>query len=209
MSSDGADSATRVQQVTTPGLEVGPHAPEQYSGYLQARRDQQSIMRQVDHLHEIRNYVCQHLLVASNRMKTWYDKLANCAGYQEGESVRLCRPTHTKGKSSKLQLPLECPYMIITRINDVVYRIQRKPTSMMIVVRLDQLAQTALRRKPRERLKIKNRDNLETAERRQWAPRETRHDDTPSALNTGMMERPFVRNQENRASAVTASYRER
>jgi hypothetical protein len=38
----------------------------------------------VDHIH---NYARQHLRLASNRMKTWYDKLANCAGYREGDRV--------------------------------------------------------------------------------------------------------------------------
>jgi hypothetical protein len=38
----------------------------------------------VDHLHDIHNYARQHLKLASDRMETRYDKLANTAGYQEG-----------------------------------------------------------------------------------------------------------------------------
>jgi transposase InsO family protein len=41
----------------------------------------------VDHLRDIHNYARQHLRLASNRMKTRYDKLANCVGYQEGDRV--------------------------------------------------------------------------------------------------------------------------
>jgi hypothetical protein len=81
----------------------------------------------VHHLHDIHNYARQHLQLASNRMKTRYDKLANCAGYQEGDRVWLYRPTRTKGRSPKLQSSLEGPYKIIKRINDMVYRIQRNP----------------------------------------------------------------------------------
>jgi transposase InsO family protein len=57
----------------------------------------------VDHVHDIHNYVRQHLKLASYRMKTRYDKLAKSAGYQEGDRVWLYRPTRTKGKSPKLQ----------------------------------------------------------------------------------------------------------
>jgi hypothetical protein len=78
--------------------------------------------------------------LASNRMKTRYDKLANCASYQEGDRVWLYCPTRTKGRSPKLQSSWESPYKIINRINDVVYRIQRSPRSRMMVVLLDRLA---------------------------------------------------------------------
>jgi hypothetical protein len=58
--------------------------------------------------------------VANNRLKTQYDKLANCMGYQEGERVWLYRLTCTKGKSPKLQSSWEGPYKVITRINYVI-----------------------------------------------------------------------------------------
>jgi hypothetical protein len=64
----------------------------------------------VDYLRNIHNYARQHLRLASNRMKTRYDKLANCAGYQEGDRVWLYHPTRTKGKSPKLQSSWEGPY---------------------------------------------------------------------------------------------------
>jgi hypothetical protein len=94
----------------------------------------------VDLLHDIHQYARQHLKFASDRMKTRYDKLANYAGYQEGDRVWLYRPTRTKGKSPKLQSSWEGPYKIITRINDVVYRIQKSPRSRMMVIHLDRLA---------------------------------------------------------------------
>lgn len=64
----------------------------------------------VDHLQDIHNYARQHLKLASDRMKTRYDKLANCTGYQEGDRVWLYRPNRTKGKSPKLQSSWEGPY---------------------------------------------------------------------------------------------------
>jgi hypothetical protein len=68
----------------------------------------------VDHLHDIHNYVHHHLKLASDRMKIRYNKLANSAGYHEGDGMWLYRPTHTKGKSPKLQSSWEGPYKIIT-----------------------------------------------------------------------------------------------
>jgi hypothetical protein len=41
----------------------------------------------VDTLCDSHNYARQLLRVANNRLKTQYDKLANCMGYQEGERV--------------------------------------------------------------------------------------------------------------------------
>jgi transposase InsO family protein len=55
----------------------------------------------VDWVHNIHDYARQHLKLASDRMKTHYNKAANCAGYQEWDKVWLYRPTRTKGKSPK------------------------------------------------------------------------------------------------------------
>jgi hypothetical protein len=94
----------------------------------------------VDLLHNIQNYARQHLKLARDRMKTRYGRAANCAGYHEGNNLWFYRPTRTKGKSPKLQSSWEGPYTIFTRINDVVYRIQRNPRSKMMVVHLNRLA---------------------------------------------------------------------
>jgi hypothetical protein len=47
----------------------------------------------VDHLHDINNFPRQHLKLASDRIKTHYDKLANGAGYHKDDRVWLYRPT--------------------------------------------------------------------------------------------------------------------
>jgi hypothetical protein len=94
----------------------------------------------VDHLHDIHLYAGQHLKLASDRMKTRYYKLANSSGYHEGDRVWLYYPIRTKGKSPKLQSSWQGPHKIVTRINNVVYRIQRNPRLKMMVVHLDRLA---------------------------------------------------------------------
>ncbi|KAJ4449524.1 hypothetical protein ANN_00925 [Periplaneta americana] len=78
--------------------------------------------------------------MASDRMKVRYDRLSNSAGLQEGDLVWLNPPTRAKGKSPKLQRSWDGPYRVVSRINDVVYRIQRQPRGKMMVVHLDRLA---------------------------------------------------------------------
>jgi hypothetical protein len=73
----------------------------------------------VDHLHDIHNYVCQHLKLVTDRMKTRYDRMANCVGYHGDDKVWLYRPTCTKGKSPNLQSSCEGPYKVVTWINNV------------------------------------------------------------------------------------------
>jgi hypothetical protein len=94
----------------------------------------------VDDLHDIHDYSRQYLKLASDQVKTRYSKLDNSAGYHEGDRVWLYRPTRTKGKSPKLQSSWEGPYNVVTRINDVIYKIQRNPRSRMMEVYLDRLA---------------------------------------------------------------------
>jgi hypothetical protein len=73
-------------------------------------------------------------------MKAHYDQLAKLAGFQVGNRVWLYRPTQRRGKSPKMQTCWEGPYLIITLINDVIYRIQWHSRAKMMVVHLDRLA---------------------------------------------------------------------
>jgi hypothetical protein len=52
----------------------------------------------VEHLHDIHNCDRKLLNLATDLMETRYDKLANLAGYHEGDRVWLYRPTLTKRK---------------------------------------------------------------------------------------------------------------
>jgi hypothetical protein len=55
------------------------------------------------------NYAHQHLKLGSVQIKTRYDRLSSCSGYNE-EEVWLYRPTRTKGKLHKLQSSWEGPH---------------------------------------------------------------------------------------------------
>jgi hypothetical protein len=139
---DGANSATSVQKFAAHklGVEVictstifGTPSDKEWSTFDYAYNF-------VDHLHEIHNFVRQHLQVVSNRLRTRYDKLDNCSGYEDGESLCRYRSTHTIGISPKLQYSCEGPYKVMTQIKDAMYRSQRNPRSKMAVVHRDRLA---------------------------------------------------------------------
>ncbi|KAJ8913050.1 hypothetical protein NQ315_006551 [Exocentrus adspersus] len=83
--------------------------------------------------------VRQKMRIESDRMKTRYDLRANTGGFQVGEKVWLYNPKRTKGKSPKLQKSWEGPYTVVTRLNDVVYRIQKNPQAKMKIVHIDRL----------------------------------------------------------------------
>jgi predicted aspartyl protease len=91
-------------------------------------------------MHSIHDLTRSHILVASDRMKTRYDLKANVAGFREGDLVWLFNRQRKKGRCPKLQPSWEGPFVILTRINDVVYRIQRHSRAKMKVVHLDRLA---------------------------------------------------------------------
>ncbi|KAJ8911021.1 hypothetical protein NQ315_016590 [Exocentrus adspersus] len=80
--------------------------------------------------------VRQKLKLESDRMKTRYDLRANTGVFQVGEKVWLYNPKRTKVKSPKLQKSWEGPYIIVTRLNDVVYRIQKNPQAKMKIAHM-------------------------------------------------------------------------
>ena len=114
--------------------------PDVWSSPRQGTVDDRLYSRPCRTTHDIHHFERQHLKAASDRMKARYDQLANSACFQEGDRVRLYRPTRKRRKSPVLQTCWEGPYNIITRINDVIYWIQRHPRAKMMVVHLDRLA---------------------------------------------------------------------
>ena len=83
--------------------------------------------------------VRERLYAAGKRMKTRYDAKANMAGFEVGDAVWLYNPKRKRGRSPKLSPAWEGPYIIVTRINDVVYRIQKTKKSKMKVVHVNRL----------------------------------------------------------------------
>ncbi|KAJ8946274.1 hypothetical protein NQ318_023124 [Aromia moschata] len=109
----------------TPGDDV---AGEDYVSTLRQRMD------------DIHERVRSNIQGASNRMKETYDINANDGRYQPGNQVWLYNPQRRRGLSPKLQSSWEGPYEVVTRINDVVYRIQKLPRGKPRVVHFNRLA---------------------------------------------------------------------
>ena len=95
-----------------------------------------------EEMNELHLMVRQHTHLMSNKMKDRFDQAANSKGFEEGDLVLLYNPLRKKGLSPKLQTAWEGPYMVMKRLNDVVYRIQRngKARCKMKVVHLERLA---------------------------------------------------------------------
>ncbi|KAJ8951518.1 hypothetical protein NQ318_000214 [Aromia moschata] len=109
----------------TPGDDV---AGEDYVSTLRQRMD------------DIHERVRSNIQGASDRMKETYDINANDGRYQPGNQVWLYNPQRRRGLSPKLQRSWEGPYEVVTRINDVVYRIQKLPRGKPRVVHFNRLA---------------------------------------------------------------------
>lgn len=95
------------------------------------------LKRRMDDIHEKVRSNMQH---ASDRMKTRYDIKAETGGFQPGDLVWLYNPHRRRGYSPKLQRSWDGPYEIVTRINDVIYRIKKQPNGKPRVVHINRLA---------------------------------------------------------------------
>jgi hypothetical protein len=90
-------------------------------------------------LEQIQEFARDHLKIASDRMKERYDSSVDGALLERGDPVWLYNPQRKKGKSPKLTRPWKGPYLVIKRINDVVYRVQLSPRSKPKVVHRNRL----------------------------------------------------------------------
>lgn len=108
-----------------------PDAPKTISEYTSELRNR---------LDDVHSHVREHGLQASEKMKTRYDRKSNQTRFEEGSFVWLHNPMRRKGKSPKLSPSWEGPYKVVSRINDVTYRIQRNARCPCKIVHVDRLA---------------------------------------------------------------------
>ncbi|XP_071652203.1 uncharacterized protein [Temnothorax longispinosus] len=76
-------------------------------------------------LDKIHSNVRERMDIKSSRAKSWYDRKARQTLFQEGEKVWFYNPRRMKGRAPKLQSNWEGPFLIVKKLNDVVYCIQR------------------------------------------------------------------------------------
>ncbi|KMQ82085.1 integrase core domain protein, partial [Lasius niger] len=91
-------------------------------------------------LEEIHSGVRERMVLKSLQMKARYDQKARGVLFQEGERVWLYNPHRSKGKAQKLQSNWEGPYLIVKRLSEVVYCIQKTSRHRKKVVHADRLA---------------------------------------------------------------------
>ncbi|XP_037813635.1 uncharacterized protein LOC119604837 [Lucilia sericata] len=105
-------------------------------------KDDENFSQEQDDLNELHEFVRRRIKMTSDKMKARYDRAVNSEGFTEGQLVLLYSPQRKKGLSPKLQTHWEGPYVVIKKLNDVVYRIQKykSPRSKMKVVHLERLA---------------------------------------------------------------------
>ena len=90
------------------------HKPE-VSDYVRNLRDT---------LEEVHEHAREHLRAAQKRQKDHYDQRIAGEQIEVGDRVFLHDPAVKKGQTKKLHSPWQGPYIVITRIGDVTYRIQ-------------------------------------------------------------------------------------
>ena len=92
-----------------------------------------------EHLQIIHEIARTNMSVASDRQKKNYDHRKNFHVYVEGESVFLFNPVRKKGVSPKLQSFWDGPFLVVQKLSDLVYKIQKSPTAKPRVVHHDRL----------------------------------------------------------------------
>ena len=78
-------------------------------------------------MERIHSFAREHLQLKSDKMKEHYDSHASNSELQEGDAAWLHNPQRKKGISPKLSRPWQGPYVVIKKINDLVYWIQLDP----------------------------------------------------------------------------------
>ena len=90
-------------------------------------------------LSEIHDYARTRLDISSFQMKKLYDRVTYYHPYEEGDIVWYHDPKRTKGISPKLQRPWTGPMVIVKKINECLFKIQRQPRTPSKVVHHDRL----------------------------------------------------------------------
>ena len=117
-------------------LEFG--RPDQESANADKTEYVHRLQARLDRIHA---FARENLKSGSERQKRNYDHKAQQRGFKPGDPVWLHNPSRKKGRTPKFQRPWEGPYLVTSRLDDLIYRIQRGPRSRPKVVHVDRLKQ--------------------------------------------------------------------
>ena len=81
----------------------------------------------------------RHLGKAAERQKRNYDKRASSKPFQVGDSVWLNNVRQRKGRNPNLNCPWEGPYLVVSVLSDVTYRVKRNRIAKPKVIHADRL----------------------------------------------------------------------
>ena len=80
-----------------------------------------------------------HLKRGAERQKRYYDLKSTSHGYSRGDFVWLHTPQRKKGCSPKLQKFWDGPYLIVNKLSDALFRIQRSQRANCKIVHYNRL----------------------------------------------------------------------
>ena len=72
-------------------------------------------------------------------MRKYYNRDSNANVFKEGELVWFFNPRRKKGRTPKLCRPWEGPFIIVKKLNDLVYRIRKNMQTEPKVVHRNRL----------------------------------------------------------------------
>ena len=107
-----------------------PEIVDSYTSYVQELQENMQVT------HE---FARKYLQQSFESMRKRYDVDSSASVFSEGDQVWLYNPRKKKGRSVKLMRPWEGPYVVIKRLNDLVYRIQRGRSGKLRVVHRNRL----------------------------------------------------------------------
>ena len=90
-------------------------------------------------LEEIHQFARVRMRVASDRMKRRYDIGTSRAVFDVGDAVWLYNPKRRKGVSPKLSCDWEGPYLVLKRVNELLYRVRKSANAKPRVVHRNRL----------------------------------------------------------------------
>ena len=97
----------------------------------------QELQQKLELVHE---YARQNLSIASQKQKKYYDHRCDKRQlFEKGDAVWLHNPQRKKGVCPKLSLQWQGPFLVIERLCDVVFKIQRSARSTPKVVHANRL----------------------------------------------------------------------
>ena len=93
----------------------------------------------LDNMHRAHALVRDRLFVHGERMKRAYDRKVHEKSFSPGQRVWVLNLRAYKGRCPKWERRYQGPYLIVEKINDVNYRVQKQPGQQTTVVHVDKL----------------------------------------------------------------------